>query len=208
MKKCVVVMMVLCIAGAGAHGDVIELQDAQLSNWGLWFSPDGSTFDGTADLAGDPGTQLQMTMAPHPNIYAGPGTTSWSQIDTRYYTNVAGSNGIGAGDDWSIEIHNPMNYWVTLEMWVDHSGYSGYVRGLGVGGQGNIGPGATETFSVPAIPGPPDRMALLIDVPNWGYPNGGATSSYPLNLNIIPEPTTLALLGAGGVALVRSRRKR
>lgn len=177
------VAMLLCSASA----DTIVLTDATL----LTFAPGSSgTLDGLTDIAGDPGVQIDFTF-PVPST---PG--AWAQAAFV----LSPPAEIGLGDTWEMKIKNTDSDTLAFKMWmkVDSSwSYSEVSSGW-------VSAGDTVTLSKPN-PATTDvkQIGLTVGTQGWiGRPDGSAAT-----MQIVPEPSVVALLGMGALLMVLRRKR-
>lgn len=194
MKKTLVLLAVLALMATSAGATVIEsFEDGNPSPW-TGFAGVSTTVgvtDGTYSAYGDPLSWWNPTfMTNYSN--------EWAPL-------------LDAGDTLTVDVTLvdaiPEGKWfqVWFQFLTDTGGSSGDVGYTAVAGGG-----ATTTVSF-------NYGALPVDFANPGNwtqlrigtnPGGGfdATAVYIDNIRVTPEPATLALLGMGGLALIRRRR--
>jgi len=90
------------------------------------------------------------------------------------------------------------------DLWAEATLKTG-TQGLTAGTYNATGSGsavATGLFSGPFAAG-----TWTLQVSDWGGGDTGSLGGWDIRYNAVPEPATLAVLGAGALALVRRRRK-
>jgi len=85
--------------------------------------------------------------------------------------------------------------------YIEYRSAGGTLTGYSFGGGGHDGDtGGTGTHSGPALPG--DRVYFIITASNQGVGTNDAFDAAMLTVNIVPEPSTFALLAIGGIFIV------
>ena len=180
MKKIILLLaLVMALTASNAIASTIELDDSVLQTFtasGWW----GGESLATSDIAGDPGTQWDITYG--------------SSADFDFFGYAFG--GLGVGDTWSITLTNPdasNYYWI--DVWGNDASWTWF------GGDADyLYAGETKTFTL-TIPGT-GLARLGIGAYPYGWGDGDTAT-----LQVTPEPATIALLGLGGLALRRRKRK-
>jgi hypothetical protein len=182
LKKRVYLSMLLCLAGV-ASTVTAELPDSVLQSFTdlEWNS---NTVE-VSDVPGDPGTAFTVTLT-------GDG---WTDVAA----GINDSGGLAGGDVWELTVHNPDDYSTFVQPFLQVDGWVWTVYA-----DGWVNAGETTTFVSSLDPGIAvvDRVGIKIGSDAWtGRPSGST-----FDVHVIPEPTTIALLGLGGLALLRRRK--
>ena len=233
---CLVVGMMLAVSGT-AQAALWEIQDAGLgdtTNFVNTIFGSNGNLNSRNDIPGDPGYQFNITLTN--NLGGWTDLTIGDNFDLPTplaglvsATGNGGNLSPGTGyTGYVMAIYNPGtdSFWASLYMntgWTD-PGWNHtdryYQSGDGTGVW--IDPGQTKTLTIDFT------SAALWNggwttgnaVQNLGYvtdigfkiganlgTQGQVTSGTAFNVNVVPEPATIALLGLGALSLIRARRK-
>lgn len=235
MKKLLIVLAVLAIVPL-ARADVLLLEDfedgtvtytpsvAEFSDLGrdYFFRTDGSTISPALGVTGQGGSF--WFGAEDTNGDGGPSTLTltWSGISIAGYYDLqfsglfAEDDAADAAEDWDTDSI------VSIQFQIDGGGYQNLLQFAGQGATN------TEPLRDTDFNGVGDGAALNETFTTYAVNIGGTGSSLDLRLTIaglqdgdediqfdniqlrgtIPEPSTLALLGIAGLAVVATRRRR
>jgi len=171
-----------------ASAATVVLPDSSLLGLSDVGGSAASTLDAITDIGGDPGVQYDITWA-----------------DQASYTDIAigkySPTEIGLGDTWLLTLKNlDPDYPTLARLYMQVDGWA-YNQGDGVW----IAAGGTETIS---IPNPAttvvNALGIKVGTDTWtGRPNGSSVS-----VQVIPEPSMMALVGSGSMLLVLWRKRR
>ncbi len=181
-RKLIIILLVLGFA-CNASALIVSQSDATLQSFtDLGWT--GSSLTGISDIAGDPGTQYDASWA---------ATGGWA--DLKVGANITG--GIGLGDTWTQDFYNPTAYPIFVALFMRVDGWN-----FNQAGDTWVNPGTTATISMlnPAVTNV-DSIGINMGTDIWtGRPDGSSGS-----IQVTPEPTTMLLLGLGGILLRRKR---
>jgi len=166
----------------------VVLSDSSLLGFSDVGGSGGGDLDLITDIAGDPGVQYDIT---------------W--VDRPGYTDIAigkyNPTEVGIGDTWQMTLKNlDPTYPTFARLYMQVDGWS-YFQGGGVwlsagGGQATISIDNPATSLVNAI-------GVKLGTDDWtGRPTGSSVS-----VQVIPEPSTAALVGIGSMLLLAWRRR-
>lgn len=183
LKKMFLLVVVFCAAGLVS---AVTLSDSTLQGF-VDFGWNSNTLNAINDIAGDPGTAYNVTLT-------GEG---WTDIAIGAYN----SGGLSAGDQWEIAIHNPDAYQTYIQLFLQVDGWVYTIDSDSA--EGWVAAGATSTlvFDIDAGITNIDAVGIKIGTDSWTERPSGST----FDVNIVPDPATMILLGLGGLAVRRRR---
>jgi len=186
-KKWVCFVLLLSVAYCTSAA-VIEFSDSELLQITVGGSED-STLDAITDIAGDPGVQYDFTFAPG---------SGWKDIALARY-----SPPVGIGDTWTAKVKNVSadGLYITVYPFFQVDTWT-YYQGTGF----NVAYGNEVIISMvnPAV-SVTSSVGIKVGTNDWmGRADGGSAAIQVLP--IVPEPATLALLGLGGLVMLRRKR--
>lgn len=173
---------------ASAAGNVV-LSDSSLLDFADVGGSGGGDLDLITDIPGDPGVQYDIT---------------W--VDRPGYTDIAigkySPTEIGIGDRWQLSLRNlDPSYQTFARLYMQVDGwvyYQGDAVWLSAGGGE-----ATISILNPAT-SVVNAMGIKIGTDDWtGRPTGSSVS-----VQVIPEPSSAALVGIGSMLVLTLRRNR
>ena len=145
-----------------------------------------NTYNGSTDIPGDPGTSLNVTLSLE-------GT--WGDVKI----GIDDASGLAPGDVWKLTVYNPDSYHTFIQPFLRLGDGWTYTTDE----EGWVAADETKDFLF--------HIPLGMDIHSVGISIGtgdwtGRPSPSTFDVDIIPEPTGLLLVGLGGI-LLRRRRK-
>ena len=158
----------------------------------------GGSLDAVTDIAGDPGYQFTATAVASPGDPLGVGATGVAGY-VAFATDIADV----PGQVWEVQVFNPgtVDMWTQPIAWVD--GLPDPVIGpFNTGGPLTVGRFETQVFDLSSF-----TTINKVGFRQYGAdPAAGAaaglTTSFTTTFQVVPEPTSLALVGLGGMAMM------
>jgi len=226
---CAAVLMVFAMNSV-ASATLWEIKDAGLQDTTNFATEWGGTLNSRSDITGkDPGTQFNITFTGDVNSWQKIGIGDGFDLPSNNSGIVAATGNSGdlsAYDSYVMTIRNPnTSGWFMANIFVN-SGWTDspwsmtnqYVENTWTW----IGPGSQATLTLDLttlgltdgtyISPAEDRRKWITNIglqigTNMGSGDYKMPSCTAFNVDIIPEPATIALLGLGALSLLRGKRR-
>lgn len=227
------VVVIMCALPNVAQATLWEIQDAGLgdtTNFVNTISGTNGNLNSRIDIPDDPGYQFNITLTGSGWTDITIGDNFDLPFNNAGLVSATGNSGVlGSYTGYRMSIENPGtdSFWASLYMntgwtdspWLHTNRY--YQSGDGTGVW--IAPGQTKTLAIDFTNAAlwtgsgfttgqtVQRIDYVTDIgfkigANLGN-QGEVTSGAAFNVNVVPEPATIALLGLGSLSLIRARRK-
>lgn len=220
------VVVIMCALPNVAQATLWEIQDAGLqdaNNFVRLATWADGVLNSRSDIPGDPGTQFNITLSSgnYDIIIA---DNFDLPLNNSGLVSATGNSGDLSGyTGYTMTIHNPssttfnaaivMNTGWNKEGWTEPDNYYQDTTGGTAITPGGIATllldfddAAVWDYTIPSmLPG--QTVMYPNHVTNIGLKIWTDGTAGPFNVNVVPEPATIALLGLGSLSLIRVRRK-